>query len=776
MKLKDNISVILLAVICISVTEVWGQKQTVQLAYLNPRLPIEKRIENLMSQMTLKEKIAQMSQYVGLEHMREAEKNVTENELLNGHARGFYKDLHSSGVERMVAGGEIGSFLHVLTATEANHLQSLAEKSRLKIPLLIGIDAIHGNGLVRGSTIYPSPITMASTFAPGLVEEAARQTAVEMRATGSHWAFSPNIEIARDARWGRVGETFGEDPSLVSQMGIAMIRGLQTNDFTGTDKVLACAKHLVAGGVPANGTNAAPVELSEGELRNTYLAPFKAAIREAHPFTLMPAHNELNGIPCHGNKWLMTDIVRREFGFNGFIVSDWMDMEAISTRHRQVENVKEAFRLSVDGGVDMHMHGPVFAGNIEQLTGEGRLSVARVDSACYRILEAKFKLGLFENRYVDEKMIHKVVFTKEHQQTALEIARRGIVLLKNENNLLPIRAGKYRRILVTGPNVNNQSIMGDWVFDQPTENVWTVLKGIQQEAAPSEVNFVDVGWNLRNLDEKKIEEAVSVAKSSDLAIVVLGEDSFREHWEEKTCGENRDRMDITLWGKQNALIESIQKAGIPVIVVLVNGRPLATPWIAENIPAIVEAWEPGSMGGKALAEILFGKVNPSGKLPVTIPRHVGQISTVYNHKPSLFLHPYIDGEKEPLYSFGYGLSYTSFTYSDLKVSSSAIKAGDSVTLTVTITNKGDRKGEEVAQVYIRDDYSTTTRPVKELKKFKRIVLDKGQKQTISFTIGKEELAYYNRRAEYVLESGTFTLMVGSSSLDKDLLKTKLTVQ
>lgn len=742
--------------------------------YLDPSQPVRQRVENLMSLMTLEEKIAQMCQYVGLEHMREAEKNITEDELLNGHARGFYKGLHSSGVERMVTRGEIGSFLHVLTLEEANHLQKLAEQSRLKIPLLIGIDAIHGNGLVSGSTIYPSPIGMASTFAPELIEKASRQTAVEMRATGSHWAFTPNIEIACDARWGRVGETFGEDPYLVSRMGVASIKGLQTDDFTGLNKVLACAKHLVAGGVPNNGTNAAPVELSEGKLRNIYLPPFKAAVEEANPFTMMPAHNELNGMPCHANKWLMNDIMRNEYGFKGFVVSDWMDMEAISTRHRIAETATDAFFLSVDAGVDMHMHGPVFSDAILTLIKEGKLTEERVNKACSKIIEAKFRLGLFENRYVKAD-VKNSVFTEEHKQTALDIARRSIVLLKNEN-LLPIDTQRFRKILVTGPNANNQSIMGDWVFKQPEENVSTLLEGIKEEAPHTQINFVDVGWNLRSLDETKITEAIQTAKSSDLAIVVVGEDSFREHWKEKTCGENRDRMDITLWGRQSHLVESIQKTGVPTIVVLVNGRPLATEWIAENIPAIIEAWEPGSMGGKAVAEILFGKVNPSGKLPITIPRHVGQISTVYNHKPSQFLHPFIDGDKTPLYSFGYGLSYTSFKYSHLKVDKADYNPDENVVITVDVSNTGTVDGEEVVQLYLRDDFSCAARPVKELKRFQRIHLKKGETRTLSFTLNKDDLSYYNHKAEYVLESGSFSVMVGGSSLDKDLLKAKFNIR
>lgn len=736
--------------------------------YLNPNQPVELRVSNLMSLMTLKEKVAQMCQYVGLEHMRDAEKNITEEELLNGHARGFYKGLHSDEVERMVTRGEIGSFLHVTTTEEANYLQKLSEKSRLKIPLLIGIDAIHGNGLVSGSTIYPSPIGMASTFSPELIEKASRETAIEMRATGSHWAFTPNIEIAGDPRWGRVGETFGEDPYLVSRMGVASVKGLQS-DSINNEAVLSCVKHLVAGGVPNNGTNAGPVDMSESRLRNIFLPPFKAAIEEAYPFTLMPSHNELNGIPCHMNKWLINDIIRKEYGFDGFVVSDWMDMEAIFTRHKVASNNSEAFLFSVDGGVDMHMHGPEFIDCILKLVENGYLSEERINQACSKILEAKFRLGLFENRYVDISNIKNRVYTNEHCNTALEIARRSIVLLKNDK-LLPIDVNKYKEILVVGPNSNNQSIMGDWVFKQPDENVCTILEGIKKESPNSNINYIDVGWNLNSLSKEKINEAIEVAKHSDLAIVVVGEDSFREHWKEKTCGENRDRMDITLWGEQDYLVENIYKTGTPTIVVLVNGRPLATEWFSENIPAILEAWEPGSMGGQAIAEILFGKTNPSGKLPVTIPRHVGQVSCVYNHKPSQFLHPYIDGDKSPLYSFGFGLSYTDFKFSNLKVDKKDFSIGEDVKISVDIENIGERDGEEVVQLYIRDDYSNTTRPVKELKRFKRISLSKGEKQTLSFVLNKDDFSYYNFKSEYVLEPGSFTIMVGNSSIDKDLKK------
>ncbi len=742
--------------------------------YLDPKQPVEVRVKDLMSRMSLDMKIAQMCQYVGLEHMRDAEKNVSEDELINGHARGFYKGLHSSGVERMVKEGMIGSFLHVLTIEEANHLQKLAEQSALKIPLLLGIDAIHGNGLMSGSTIYPSPITMASSFAPDIIEKSFRQTALEMRASGMHWAFSPNIEIARDPRWGRVGETFGEDPLVVTKMGIAAVRGLQMKSWDKDKSVLACVKHLAGGGIGNNGTNASPVEIGEGELRNVILAPFKATIEQTKPFTLMPAHNEINGVPGHGNKWLMTDIVRNEYGFEGFIVSDWMDMEALSRKHKLAPTIKDAFEISVDAGVDMHMHGPIFLESIKELIAENKLSEERIDAACAKILEAKFMLGLFENRYVTKQDVAKTVFSKEHQQTALDIARKGVVLLKNKDQILPLPAGKYKNILVTGPNANNQSIMGDWVFEQPRNNYTTVLDGVKSLSVGSKVNFVDVGWNLRALDSDSIAKAISKAADMDLIIVALGEDSFRQHWKEKTGGENRDRMDITLWGKQQYLIEELKKTGKPVVVVLINGRPMATPWLEDNVDAILEAWEPGSFGGQAIAEILYGKVNPSGKLPMTIPRHVGQIPIYYYQKPSQYSHPFIDGDKNALYDFGYGLSYTSFKYSSINAPDT-IAYGKALEVSFTVENTGDRAGEEVVQLYLRDDYSLTTRPVKLLAGFQRVNLSKGEKQTVSFTLNKDVFGYYNNKREYVFEDGSYTLMAGGSSITKDQIFKKVTV-
>ena len=417
--------------------------------YLDSNADIEDRLSDLMARMTLEEKVAQMCQYVGLEHMKKAEKSISAEELIGNDALGFYKNLHSSQVAQMVVDGKIGSFLHVKTAEESNYLQSLAEKSRLKIPLIIGIDAIHGNALVSGTTVYPTPINMAASFDNYYPYQIARETAIEMRATGSHWSFTPNIDVMRDPRWGRVGETFGEDPFLVGEMGVAMINGFQQGDYTGTDKVIACAKHMIGGGEPINGLNASPMDVSERTLYEIHLPPYKKAI-DAGVYSIMAAHNELNGIPCHMHKELMTDVFRGEWNFDGFYVSDWMDIERIEKLHRVAENFKEASFLSVDAGMDMHMHGPHFLENIVELVKEGRISIERVNEASEKILLAKFKLGLFENRYVDLTKVDNRIFTKQHKQTALDAARHSITLLKNKDRILPLKKAN-KKIFVTGP-------------------------------------------------------------------------------------------------------------------------------------------------------------------------------------------------------------------------------------------------------------------------------------------------------------------------------------
>ena len=745
--------------------------------YLDSDLDVTKRVEDLMSRMTLYEKACQMNQFVGLEHMKKAEKDLSPEDMKKSDAQGFYKGVFSEDVKQMIINGQIGSFLHVITAEEANYLQQLANKSKLKIPLLIGIDAIHGNALYRGATVYPSPITIASTWDENNSYDVGIQTALEMRSTGSHWAFTPNIDVMRDARWGRVGETFGEDPYLVTQMGTAMINGLQQGDFTGTKKVIACAKHLIAGSEPINGLNLSPMDISERTLNEIYLPPYKSAV-DAGVFSIMAAHNEVNGVPSHSNKKLMTNIIRNEWGFDGFYVSDWLDIERLETLHKVARNFKEAVYLAVDAGIDMHMHGPNFPELVVELVNEGVLSEERVNYACSKILEAKFKLGLFENRFVDEDDISKKIFNQHHTETALKLARQGIVLLKN-NDVLPLVSPKNskNKILVTGPNANNQSILGDWHSAQPDENVYTVFEGIKKIGTEMGylVDYHNSNENIKRISEKDITKTIEIANEYDLVVLVVGDNSMRYKWNQKTAGENTARAELNLAGKQLELAMRLKESGKNIIVVYVNGRPISEPWISENINAIIEAWEPGSYGGLAVAEIMFGKINPSGKLPLTVARSVGQLKMFYNHKHSMYFRDYAMQTNKPLYSFGFGLSYTKFDISTPKLNSSKFKKGI-LSVSVNVKNVGEIAGDEIVQLYISDKYSSITRPVKELKAYQRVSLKPGESKEIVFELNKSAFAYYDSEMNYVVEAGDFDILVGNSSRDEDLKNTNFNIE
>lgn len=744
--------------------------------YRDAKQPVEKRVDDLMGRMTLEEKIAQMAQFVGPNHIRENQarfkgKGVAKND----DAYGFYPNLSVNDLYRMTEDGKIGSFLHVVTAEEANELQRLAAKSRLGIPLIIGIDAIHGNALVAGTTVYPTPIGQAASFNEALVEKLSREAAAEVRAGGAHWTFTPNVDVARDARWGRVGETFGEDPYLVSKMGVATVRGYQGAECKGGDAVLACAKHLIAGSEPANGTNASPMDVSERTLREVFLPPYKAAVEDAGVATLMAAHNELNGIPCHADKWMMTDIMRGEYGFDGFIVSDWMDVSRIYELHHAATDLDDAYRQAVEAGLDMNMHGPGFAESIQKQVEQGVISQEVVDRACRAILTAKFNLGLFENPYVDLGESEKTLFNAEHQATALEAAEQSIVLLKNAGNLLPLDFSKINKIFVTGPNADNQTILGDWTLLQPDENVTTVLEGIRQLAGDDKVSYYNYGDDVRQNSPEKVKEAAAMAKSADVAIVVVGENPLR-YQKSKTCGENTDRMSLDLLGSQEQLVLDIAETGVPTIVVLVGGRPLSIPAVDKKANAVIQAWEPGSFGGLALAKIIAGEVNPSAKLPVSMPYSSGQIQIIYNHKPSQYFHKYKDGPSRPLYPFGYGLSYTTFDVSAPVLEKTSASPGESVKVSATVTNTGSREGTEVVQLYIRDNISSATRPVKELKDFARVSLKPGESKPVEFTLTPDKLAFYNRNMERMVETGDFTIMLGTSSRDADLKSATLTIQ
>ena len=658
-----------------------------------------------------------------------------------------------------------------------------------------------GNALIEGCTIYPTSINLASSFDPEIVEKIGTETAQEMRQKGLYWTFAPNLDVARDARWGRMGETFGEDPFLVTEMGKYSIWGLQGRDRNFDEgHVIACAKHLIAGGEPFGGLNAAPMDLSERQLREIYLPPFIAAIQDAHVGTVMAAHNEVNGIPCHGNSWLLKDLLRDELGFDGFVVSDWMDIERLHAMHHWAPDSTEAFIRSVEAGIDMHMQGDNYFEAVIGAVKSGRIPMRRIDEAVGKILEMKFAVGLFEAPMPSMAPLENA---EAHRQTALAAARESIVLLKN-NGVLPLDV--VRRIFVVGPNADSQTILGDWAAPQPDSLVVTVLEGIRAEFPKAIIDTMCFGGMISNINEKGIAAARNKAAAADVCIVVAGENSQRYSAFGRTCGENCDRDDLDLPGMQEELLEAVASTGKPTILVLMTGRANSLAWAKENVDAIVNVWEPGQMGGKAVAEVLSGKVNPSGKLPVTMPRSVGQVPTVYNHKHSQYSRLFATNETGPLWPFGFGLSYSKFSYSTPTIAAAdgtpdgethatlgtvrggtgAKRSGASggasqseavepqevpsaiARVTVNITNEGPYDGAEVVQLYIRDEYASVTRPVKELKAFKRIFLKNGESATVTFDITPEMLQCFGAENRWSVEPGEFTIMVGSSSADEDL--------
>lgn len=704
-------------------------------------LTAEERASLLLKEMTLEEKVGQMCQYVAPCYVEpgkgSARKNIDATDENLGN-----KDL-SDKVRR----GEVGAFLHVMTSTEAVALQKLAQESRLGIPLLLGIDAIHGNALIEGCTVYPTNINMASTFNPQLMEEIGEETALEMRQRGLFWTFAPNLDIARDARWGRMGETFGEDAFLTSEMGKYAIWGFQGRDgkYSG-NHVVACAKHLIAGGEPAGGLNAAPMDISERKLRELYLPPFVAAVKEAKVGTVMAAHNEINGIPCHGNSWLLNDLLRDELGFDGFVVSDWMDIERLHSMHHWVPDSTEAFVVSVESGIDMHMQGDKYFDAVVAAVRSGRIPESRIDQAAGKILTVKFALGLFEQPVPE---IPEVLDgAAEHRQTALEAARQGLVLLKNDGTL-PLK--NPRRVFVVGPNADSQTILGDWAVPQSDDNVITVLDGLKAAMPNVSIDTLCFGGKISNVNAKGVQMARFKASAADVNIVVVGENSQRYSAFGRTCGENCDRDDLSLPGMQQQLLEAVVASGKPTVVVLMTGRALSIGWAKENANAILNVWEPGQMGGQAIAEVLTGQVNPSGKLPVTVPRNVGQVQTVYNYKHSQYSRLFATNETGALWPFGYGLSYSTFEYSDATLSKSEIGVSESLKASVTVTNNGPYDGDDVVQLYIRDEYGSVTRPVKELKAFRRISLKNGESTKVEFDITPEMLQCWGVSEKWSVE-------------------------
>ncbi len=733
--------------------------------YLDPRVPVEQRVEDLLSRMTLHEKVGQMNQYVGPERVNE----WFERRGLNtgDNQSEFYATIEE--IKNRVRRGEIGSFLFVSGPQEANLLQGLADQTRLKIPLLIAIDAIHGHAMFpSGGTAFPTSVGLSCSWDIELAGRIADVTASEMAATGFNWNFFPTVDILRDPRWGRTGETFGEDPLLVSMMSDAFVRGLQEHD----PPILACSKAFLGGSQPLNGLNFAPTDVSERTLYEVFYPPYLSNIK-AGVGSIMVAHNEVNGIPMHANKQLITGFLREEAGFDGIIISDWEDIFRLEDVHYFAETRKDAVRLAVQAGIDIHMHGPGFLEPLIELVEQGIIAESRIDDSVRRILRAKFKLGLFENRYVDEDWKSHVL-TKESRALALESAEKSIVLLKNENNTLPLTGGG-KKIFVTGPNANNHALLGDWSLNQHPDSVTNVLEGLERIFGDAnDVMFYDSGKML-DMGDLEIQTTARQAQNADVIIAVIGGDALRVQGNIRTYGENIDRPSINLPGRQLDLVKALHQTGKPVIVVFITGRPTAEPWISDNIPAIVYAWEPGQEGGAAIANILSGKVNPSAKLTMTIPRSAGHLPAWYNHKPAMYFRPYRLEATAPLYAFGYGLSYSSYVISEPVLEKEVIAARESVGVVCRVKNTGSMAGEKIVQLYIRDNVASVTRPVKELKAFEKVWLEPGEEKTLRFQITPEMLAFYDINMDFVVEPGAFTIMLGSSSRDEDLKKARLTV-
>ncbi|HET6668626.1 MAG TPA: glycoside hydrolase family 3 N-terminal domain-containing protein [Pyrinomonadaceae bacterium] len=710
-----------------------------------PQGDVEEKISDMLSRMSLEEKLGQLQQ-------------------LDGEANGNFRPEHRDLVRK----GLLGSTLNVRGVTRTNELQRIAiEGSRLKIPLLFGFDVIHGY-----RTIFPIPLGETATWDPAAVQRNAAIAAREARASGVHWTFAPMVDIARDARWGRIAEGSGEDPFLGAAMARARVLGFQGNNYSAADKVVACAKHWVAYGAAEGGRDYNTTDLSERTLREVYFPPFRAAL-DAGVGTFMSAFNDLNGVPTSANPITLTQVLRGEWKFDGIVVSDYESVKEL-INHGLADNEQEAAAAGLNAGVDMEMVSRLYNKHGADLLRERKLSMTNIDEAVRRVLRIKFRLGLFEKPYADEARERVSILTPEHLAAARESAARSLVLLKNEGNVLPL-SKTLKAIAVVGPLADSQKdVIGSWTGDGKAEDAVTLLAGLKSKVSPqTTVNYAK-GCEINDDSTAGFAEATRIARESDVVIVAVGESA-------EMSGEAASRSSLDLPGRQLDLVKAIQATGKPVVVVLMNGRPLSINWIADNVPAILETWFAGTQAGNAIADVLFGDVNAGGKLPVTFPRSVGQVPLYYNHKNTgrppdannKYTSKYLDVPWTPLFPFGYGLSYTQFKFTNLQLGAPRIRPDGSLTVTVELENTGQRTGDEVVQLYIHDVAASVTRPVKELKGFQRITLQPGEKKRVEFKLTARELGFYNRAMRFMVEPGEFRVMVGPNS--EELLDAKLDV-
>lgn len=757
------------------------QLQAQQLPYKNSTLPIEKRVSDLLGRMTVEEKVGQLSKLLGWEMYSKNGKQVT----ISNKLRKAVKEQHIGLLWATLRADPwtqktlLNGLSPVEAARATNAIQRyMVDSTRLGIPLLLSEEAPHGH-MAIGATVFPTAIGQASTWNPQLIQDMASTIAMETYAVGGKNGYGPVLDLARDPRWSRTEETYGEDPYLIGQMGAAMIRGFQGDKLGERDKIIGTLKHFVAYAAPDGGHNGESVSFGERSLRQYFLPPFERAVKSGAG-SVMTAYNSIDGIPCSANPWLLKDILRKDWGFTGFVVSDLLSISGLNGGHATAATAEEAASQSIHAGLDVDLSGTGYGSNLLKAVQQGLVEPAVLDTAVARVLRMKFNLGLFDHPYVDEKLVAQKVATAQNKTVARQVARESIVLLKNDQHILPL-SKSLKRIVVIGPNADNAyNQLGDYTAPQAEGKVQTLLTGIRAAVGNStRIDYVK-GCAIRDTSNSDIAAAVAAAKQAEAVVLVLGGSSARDFKtsyqatgaanvdpntvSDMESGEGFDRVSLDMMGDQIKLLKAIQATGKPVVLVTIMGRPLNLNWAAEHVPAIVNAWYPGQEGGLAIADVLFGDYNPAGRLPISVPRSVGQLPVHYNHtKPKH--HDYVEMSAKPLYAFGYGLSYSSFDYSDLQVSLKEADNDFACTVSFDVANNGKLAGDEVAQLYVVDEVSSVVTPVMQLKRFERKNIAAGKKERYSFQLTKEDLKLWNAGNEWKTEKGRFKLLVGASSDD-----------
>ena len=777
-----------------------AEKQEI-LPYKNPKLSVEERLKDLISRMTLEEKVGQLRctlawNYYEIRGARSGERGRGNAKLEVVPSESFKKDIAEGQIGMLWATYRADPWTQKslsnglnpeLAAMCGNALQRyVMENTRLGIPLFLAEEAPHGH-MAIGTTVFPTGFGMAATWSPELIERAGEVIAKEIRLQGGHISYGPVIDLAREPRWSRVEETFGEDPVLAGSLGAAMVSGLGGGDLSKPYSTLATLKHFIGYGTTEGGQNGGPTIAGARDLKENFLPPFQQAIN-AGALSVMTSYNSLDGVPSTGSRALLTDLLRNEWGFRGFVVSDLYSIDGMWHTHHIVNDANEAGIMALKAGVDADLGANAFKDLAEDVR-QGLVDEADIDRAVERVLRMKFEMGLFDNPYVDPKAA-RAVRSEENKQVALDVARAAVTLLKNETpsgavggaHILPL--SKDLRVVVCGPNADNRyNMLGDYTAPQEDSNVKTVLDGIRQKLPASQVDYVK-GCAVRDMDNSNIPEAVKAAQKADVVVCVVGGSSARDFKtsykatgaaeinaqsvSDMDCGEGYDRATLQPLGRQMELLSELKKTGKPLVVVYIEGRPMDKTWAAENADALLTAYYPGQEGGTAIADVLFGDYNPAGRLPVTVPRSVGQLPVYYNKKAPA-AHDYMDLSAKPLYAFGYGLSYTTFEYDNVSLE----ETGDTqFEITFDVTNTGQRDGEEVVQLYLHDEVASVVQPLKQLKKFQRVFIPKGETRQVKFTLDAEDLSIINAEMESVVEPGDFTVMIGSSSDD---IRLKLTL-